>query len=333
MNYIDINLAHIIDAKEIHKDKLLPILKVRRNACVNNDVRVFLTDDIIEKILTNEPKKLKQIHFLFIREVLNSSISEFFSYLKIKRKRTINRSIQEQAIYIKYNDAYSVVKSLFDYEAFSKKSNNTYSAYDLAQKLDIPTCPYCNRVYTKTVIKPSKITRPTFDHWYSKSDFPLLALSFYNLIPSCNVCNSSVKGTDLFDLKTHFHPYSTIQKDKKMLDFRYSYEHKDYSTFKFKIKHNNAFSKDSTEAFKLKEIYETHEDEITDLRRLRDVYSDKYLKMLKKNILKGTSISDEEVYRLAFGTHIDETKFDRRPLSKMKKDILEELGILNHLKK
>ena len=35
-----------------------------------------------------------------------------------------------------------------------------------------------------------------------------------------------------------------------------------------------------------------------------------------------------EIYRLAFGTHIDETKFDRRPLSKMKKDILEELGII-----
>lgn len=333
MNYIDINLVHIIDAREIHKDKLLPILKVGRNACVNNDIRVFLTDDIIEKILTNEPKKLKQIHFLFIREVLNSSINEFFSYLKIKRKRTINRSLQEQAIYIKYNDAYSVVKSLFDYEAFSKKSNNDYSAYDLSQKLDVPTCPYCNRMYTKTVVKPSKITRPAFDHWYSKSSFPLLALSFYNLIPSCNVCNSSVKGSDLFDLKTHFHPYSKSDKPEQQINFKFSYYHQFYSTFRFKIVNNNDFSKNSTEAFKLKEIYETHEDEIKDLRRLRDVYSDKYLEILKKNILKGTSTSDEEIYRLAFGTHIDETKFDRRPLSKMKKDILEELGILNHLKK
>lgn len=331
MNYIDTNLSHIIEAKEIHKDKLLPILKDRRNACVNNVVRDFLTNDIIEKILINEPNKLNQVHLLFIRQVLSSSVSEFQEYRKIKKKR--NKSIPQQDLISKYDNIYSILKIILDYEAFSRKSNNVYSAYDLAQKLDIPTCPYCNRIYTKTVVKPSKITRPAFDHWYSKSDFPLLALSFYNLIPSCNICNSSVKGTDLFDLKTHFHPYSTIQKGKKILDFRYSYEHKDYSTFKFKIKHNNKFSKDSTEAFKLKEIYETHEDEITDLRRLRDVYSDKYLEMLKKNILKGTSISDEEIYRLAFGTHIDETKFDRRPLSKMKKDILEELGILKHLKK
>ncbi len=333
MNYIDINLAHIIDAKKIHKDKLLPIIKANINVCGNNSIITFLTDERIEDILISEPKKLNQIHLLLIRTIITSSLSEFLEYRKIKRKRKRNRSIPEQAIFTKYSNIYSILKNIFDYETFSKKSNSNYSAYDLSQKLDIPTCPYCNRMYTKTVIKPSKITRPAFDHWYSKSEFPLLALSFYNLIPSCNVCNSSVKGTDLFNLKTHFHPYCNIQIKKKILDFRYSYEHKDYSTFKFKIKHNNKFSKDSTEAFKLKEIYETHEDEITDLRRLRDVYSDKYLGMLKNNILKGTSISDEEIYRLAFGTHIDETKFDRRPLSKMKKDILEELGILNHLKK
>jgi hypothetical protein len=35
-----------------------------------------------------------------------------------------------------------------------------------------------------------------------------------------------------------------------------------------------------------------------------------------------------DVYRLAFGVQLDEAKFDRRPLSKMKKDILKELGII-----
>jgi len=329
MNYIDISLPHIVDAKNIHKDKLLSVIKVKRNACADNDVKAFLTDELIEKILINEPQKIYQIHLLFIREVIKSSLIEFLLYLKIKKKR--NRSVIEQSLVTRYDTIYEFLKIIFDYDTFSKKSNNKYCAYDLAEKLDIPICPYCNRMYTKTVVKPTKITRPAFDHWYSKSAFPLLALSFYNLIPSCNVCNSSVKGSDLFNLKTHFHPYSTVQKDEKILDFKYSYEHRDYSSFKFKIINKNDFSKNSTEAFKLKEIYETHEDEIADLRRLRDVYSEKYLEMLKKNILKGTSTSDEEIYRLAFGTHVDETKFDRRPLSKMKKDILEELGILKHL--
>ncbi len=331
MNYIDTNLLNIIEAKDIHKNKLLPIIKAKRDICGRNDIIDFLTNDRIEKILTSEPKKLYQINLLLLKTVvLNFSLKDFEKYFKIKRKR--NKSVVDQNHINKYKSVYDILENVFNYDAFSKKTNNNYSAYNLAEKLDVPTCPYCNRIYTKTVIKPAKITRPTFDHWYSKSDFPLLTLSFFNLIPSCNVCNSSVKGADLFHLKTHFHPYCKFDKQEQKINFKFSYDHKDYSSFKFKIISENDYSKNSTNAFKLKEIYETHEEEITDLRRLRDIYSEKYLQMLKNNILKGTSTSDEEIYRLAFGTYIDETMFDRRPLSKMKKDILEELGILKHIK-
>lgn len=301
MNYIDTTLPHIIEAKEKHYKELKILIVKRIEEKTSGQIKTLFDDHIIphlETIIKGTPEELFCFHTNLNAENLN---------------------IEDE------------VKDIFDYSYFIRKKKTIYDAYDLAQKLNIPTCPYCNRMYTKTVTKNSKITRPTFDHWFPKSDFPILALSFHNLIPSCNVCNSSVKGTGLFDLDTHFHPYSTTQRENNRLDFKFSYEHKDYSTFKFKIKNNNNFSKNSTEAFKLKEIYETHEDEIADLRRLRDVYSDRYLKMLKKNIL--TTSSNEEIYRLAFGTYLDEAKFDRRPLSKMKKDILEELGILKHLKK
>jgi len=330
MNYIDISLPHLVDAKDIHKEKLFSIIKANRDACGDVNVRGFLTDLRIEEILTSEPKRLYQINLFFLKTLIPGfSLMDFENYFVYKRKR--NKTAAQQIHIDKYKTIYAVLEQIFDYEAFSRKSNNAYSAYDLSQKIDIPTCPYCNRISTKTVFKPSKITRPAFDHWYSKSDFPLLAVSFYNLVPSCNVCNSSIKGSDLFNLKTHFHPYSKFVNPNQQINFKFSYEHKDYSNFKFKIVNNNDFSKNSTTAFKLKEIYETHEDEILDLRRLRDIYSEKYLEMLKKNVLKGTSTSDEEIYRLAFGTYIDEANFSRRPLSKMKKDILEELGILKHI--
>ncbi len=331
MNYIDITLPNLVAAKDVHKANLLPIIVINRDACININIRNFLTLSRIEQILTSDPKKLFQINLLFLRTIIpNFTLLDFDNYFTYKRKR--KRNLAQQNHVNKYKNIYTLLEQIFNYEAFSKKSNTVYSAYDLSQKIDIPTCPYCNRIYTKTVFKPSKITRPAFDHWYSKSDFPLLALSFYNLVPSCNVCNSSIKGSDIFALKTHFHPYNKFVNPDQQINFKFSYEHKDYSAFKFKIVNNNDFSKNSTTAFKLKEIYETHEDEIVDLRRLRDIYSEKYLEMLKKNILKGTSTSDEEIYRLAFGTYIDEANFSRRPLSKMKKDILEELGILKHIK-
>ena len=60
---------------------------------------------------------------------------------------------------------------------------------------------------------------------------------------------------------------------------------------------------------------------------MKDIYSDKYLEILYNQILN-RKVDREEIYRLAFGTYVDEANFDRRPLSKMKKDILTELGII-----
>lgn len=305
MNYIDTSLLHIIRAQEKHYEGIINTIFKRIDGITDIYTKSFFEVSInpyLDTIISGNPIELLECH------------NRIEDHLIPKIKNAIHE--------------------VFKYEGwFDKKKKTMYDAYDLAVNLDIPTCTYCNRIYTKTVINPSKITRPTFDHWYSKADYPLLALSFFNLIPSCSVCNSGVKTTNLFILNTHFHPYFKFDIEDQKINFNFSYEHRNYSSFKFKIINNNDFSKISTESFKIQEIYETHEDEIADLRRLRDIYSDKYLAMLKNNILKGTSVSDEEIYRLAFGTHIDETKFDRRPLSKMKKDILEELGILNSIKK
>jgi hypothetical protein len=76
----------------------------------------------------------------------------------------------------------------------------------------------------------------------------------------------------------------------------------------------------------LKEIYETHEDEIKDLSRVKSIYCDTYLQKLDS--LLGVTVSYKEIYRLALGTYIDEAFFDKRPLSKMKRDILKELNVI-----
>ena len=65
------------------------------------------------------------------------------------------------------------------------------------------------------------------------------------------------------------------------------------------------------------------------MRKIKYAYSDKYIDILERDILgRSVSLSREDVYRLAFGVHFQEANFDRRPLSKMKKDILKELGII-----
>lgn len=305
MTPIDINKANIIEAKE-HHYKILRYI-------------------ILKRIQGNSFKEKPPISKMKIKPLknVNYSIKKFFEDDENLKKVLIGLPEELDRLKRKFSTI-PVIKKLFDYDSWI--DYDKYNAYDLAEKLDIPTCPYCGRIYTKTVLVKNgkKITRPTFDHWFPKSKFPLLALSFYNLIPSCNICNSGVKGTGLFTLQTHFHPYHPVD------DFKYtfSYDLKSYQKPKVKINTVKGISENSSKAFELEEIYNTHEDEVEDLLKIRQAYSENYIDILN-NTLNGINLTREEVYRLAFGVHFEENKFDRRPLSKMKKDILTELGIIN----
>ncbi|MCL7762663.1 hypothetical protein MPF19_04490 [Polaribacter sp. Z014] len=329
MIYLDPNKKNIKEACDEHLKNLFSKVKRKANNSTNIIIRNFLTDVNLQSILIGLPKELEKINIKFYNSIPKHTFIGYINYknncaLKSNGK-TLTTSqktnIKKYGLLIKSLDL--ELNRIFNYTNSFSKKDTKYSTYDLANKLNINTCVYCNRTYTKTVIKPNKITRPEFDHWFPKSKFPLLALSFYNLIPSCHICNSAVKGTEEFNLRDHLHPYVD-----KIIDFQFSYDHKDYNNFTFKILSTPESKEEkTTEAFKLKEIYETHEDEIEDLRKIRDVYSDRYLQNLTTQF-KGLTISEDEVYRLAFGVHKDETLFERRPLSKMKKDILIELGII-----
>lgn len=301
---IDITKANIIEAKEYH-------YRIMRYV-------------ILKKIKGNQFKEKSPLKNMKIQYISGVSyrIKKYFENEDNLKKVLIGLPTELDSIKSKFckNEK---IRKIFDYNNWL--SNDKYNAYDLAKKLDIPTCPYCNRMYTKTVMGKAgeKIIRPEFDHWFSKNQYPLLALSFYNLIPSCHICNSNIKGKTEFKLDSHFHPYNPSSN----LKATFSYNHKSYDDYKIKINTEDNFSRDSVEAFQLENIYKAHEDEVKDLIQIRQAYSDKYIEILN-NSLKGVNLSKEEVYRLAFGVHYEEDKFDRRPLSKLKKDILTELGII-----
>lgn len=81
-------------------------------------------------------------------------------------------------------------KELFKYRClnYKKGGQKESTAYWLQRQLGVKVCPYCNRMYTTTVFGKNNI-RPDFDHFYPKSKYPYLAVSLFNLIPSCSMCN------------------------------------------------------------------------------------------------------------------------------------------------
>jgi len=95
-----------------------------------------------------------------------------------------------------------VCKIIFKYDEFVKGQED---AYWLLRALGVRVCPYCNRIYTTTLPTKEELeeeergeefatTRATYDHFYCQDQYPYLSLSLFNLIPSCNICNSN-KGS------------------------------------------------------------------------------------------------------------------------------------------
>ena len=228
-----------------------------------------------------------------------------------------------------------VLESIFDYEGQLSKAPSKYKSYWLAERIGHNTCTYCNRQYTFTVSgtnKGERIARPAFDHWYPKSRFPLLSLNLYNLIPCCTICNSGAKGDAIFNLDTHYHPYDDRNAAPKF-SFRPAVSDVDSDLWRVTIDRTVGSKEDNTiKAFSLDRIYEMHGNlEVKDMMNFAQTYNGTYLSGIFKKIkedLGHAGYTPEEVYRMIFGAESIPSKFLDRPLSKLKRDILEYLNII-----
>lgn len=302
------------------------------NSLLHQKIKNYLTTLKIKELITSKPAELISIHNQLIL-LLDSqfSINDYNNYIIFKSKPKESRTSDEQNLIDYYEPVIKEVKKVFNYNEFISSHKKT--SYNLAQILNRNTCTYCNRIYTITVNKKSKktnkyndkgrITRPQFDHWFSKNKYPFLALSFFNLIPSCSICNASLKGDADFDISTHIHPYI----DNPINDFKFSFRFKDVYESNVIIKAiANSKIATSLAEFKIEEVYDAHSNlELKDLLELKFKYSEDYLDTLFNETFKSMDISEKEAYRLTFGAEYDELNFHKRPFSKFKKDIIEEL--------
>jgi hypothetical protein len=238
-----------------------------------------------------------------------------------------------------------LMNNVFSYGKFSdkyggglprdKKGSSKWNRFLFAKMLGIRTCAYCNLNATFTVIdeKGVGVTAPSIDHFFDKAKRPLFALSFYNLIPSCSVCNSTLKNQKNFTLDSHVHPYLGGFENKA----RFTYRPEDTASFygfgenisvEFVVDPKAVQVQNSIDCFKLELIYSKYADVIQELILKKLAYNSKYLEIIKDNTYEGLNLTHEEAYRLAFGNYHNEEDFQKRPLAKMTRDIVEELGLV-----
>lgn len=233
-----------------------------------------------------------------------------------------------------------LIEKIFDYDWFIALAPSTeWNAYKLTLGLGINVCCYCNKQYTFTLTKGSeKLTRPQLDHFLPQKHNPLLALNFFNLIPSCKICNSDCKGDKDFSFIGYFSPYENIPSSRL---FKYDYKPENYSgaigqsqELKITINYNSEESSDiisriknNVEVFEDNIIINQHKDLAQEILKRRYISNDKYIEVLIDTFPKA-KLTLEEAYQIAYGNFYDEKLFHKRPLSKFTKDIALNTGSL-----
>ncbi|MDO3423717.1 hypothetical protein QWT87_02375 [Chryseobacterium sp. APV1] len=197
--------------------------------------------------------------------------------------------------------------------------------------IGVDTCVYCNRNYTLNISKTH--ARAELDHWYPKNEFPLLALSFYNLIPSCHSCNhiKGKAGDWSKALDEYVHPY--FKEHNEGFNFSFFYNKKlDSLKIEAKAYKKSIKTGKTLEFNKINEKYNANaEKELRDLLDLRYKYSSNYIKILTQDTFQGLRISKDEIYRLVFGIEIKEENYHKRPFSKFKKDIIDKILLIDDI--
>lgn len=187
-------------------------------------------------------------------------------------------------------------------------------------KLDWPTCIYCNRSYL-TVLrdKNGEINEKGFnlDHFYDKATYPYLALSFYNLVPSCQNCNSIFKNKKN-ELETTLSPYN------EDFDFHESAVFSFVTRDEVSLILKNPKYRPYVSVFKLARVYRQHGSLIEELIQKRNAYPPTKIEEMS-NLLPG--LDTVELERIIFDPHQFTGCEDERPLAKLYHDILKELNI------
>jgi hypothetical protein len=104
-------------------------------------------------------------------------------------------------------------------------------------------------------------------------------------------------------------------------DIKFDYE--DSITIQLETKYEK-----NNEYFQLEERYKNHKDIVIELILKEIIYPKSYIEELIKNGF-GT---EEEICRFLFSNYLGIDDLHKRPLSKLTRDICEELGLLDKIK-
>ena len=197
------------------------------------------------------------------------------------------------------------------------------------QKMGIKTCVYCNANYIHS-LKDEKGDvggRYELDHFYPKSQYPFLCVSFFNLQPSCSSCNKNkLEKRALFSLYT--------ENPQELYPFRFDIESTSIcrylmnlqkDTLQLKLESaDSKLQKNHDEIFKINDLYNEMKDECEETIWRELTVNDTYIEQLREAF--GKVIPENEEGRFVHGFYLNPEDIHKRPLTLLHQSLMKQIG-------
>lgn len=336
-----------IEPDENKRKKIEKILNDKVSELKNKIEKLEKKYDLEQPNYDDFLEEIKTINGIEFKKIENNVLNQKSQNKKLLDNRT-------EFIYNFFSKNVFSFKRIFNYGNFSNEDiENIYSwgRHSLLTMIGIEVCPYCQRNYISNYKEDKKNkTTADLDHFYSKDEYPYLALSLYNFVPSCQICNRTFKLAKpseniLYPYEECFDDYNVkFGLTEKVINNILDKE----TPFKVKINYeknsdeNKKRIKRTIDTFKLDKVYEeSHNGYLKDMIENIEKYPKTYTKKLADIFLdkpEETEIEDYKIYQEKlqvlndnFQEIIKKPYIDKiekgEPLAKLTKDIMEELGI------
>lgn len=316
------DLIYRLDDKELKKELINKAKSYEANYLGKGFLGMWLVMEynLINKVKKEVDKKFIKEIMGFISEILqrlgkNYEVIDSYTNLRLRRKVHYNSGGISTFLNnrIDYDDIYTNFKEFQDIyiNKFSYKGINNW----IIDETQIRVCPYCNLSF---IYNRDKKVTAQLDHFFSKAEYPMFALCFYNLIPSCASCNR-IKSDNQEELVS---PYEEDAYESVKISCDYSGVGSGRKTT-IEIETGKGREKTTIDILKLKDAYEQHKDYAEEMIRKIQIYKNAESKKLIQGIFQDekNSFSDEEIERFYLGNYNKKEEMENRILAKMTRDI------------
>lgn len=272
-------------------------------------------------------KKREKLELVFpetVEELLTADVdvlADVYKRFKSLRRRFPLKTINSKGDAVR-NPKLVQLDKIFKY---TKKYDGRIAKFfiDRAAKLRISSCYYCEMAYIN--VYHDKKRQFDVDHYLPKDKCPILGLSLFNFVPSCQVCNSRIKldreigrskaDYEGFNPAGRYYAFESNVRIHLRLNKGFACDLNNPDAYYIYFRCKNGFRRE-VRFFHLQERYEFHKLEAMRIKKLKAQYP----KSARTKIARMLHVSEANVKEDLF--HENFLKNNNRCFAKLTSDML-----------